>query len=168
MKNKSILVVLGIVFLIVIGGSVVNKNNRNNSNLTPTLNPTIEPISTSDINLDQPPTELPQEDKLCGWVNESDIIIKLNFADGVIKDTSYETGFMLNSTTRTARLARSGCDYRTGFNFEEMINKGVVQVAVWGYTDSNRRQLANEPINITFDENGRPNVEGIIEVTVLD
>ena len=172
-KNKPIILVLGIVFVIIIGGSIVSKNFRNQSNLTPSPTPitTSTPTPTIEIDLGQQPTTNPTQNGPCGnWIslsNYTDILIKLNFADGVVKDTSYETGFALSSITRTARLARKE-EYCTGFSYEELKNKGVVQVAVWGYTDSNHHQLANEPINVTFDENGIPDKQGIIEVTVLD
>jgi hypothetical protein len=106
--------------------------------------------------------------KLCGWVDDSDIIIKLNFADGVEKDTSYETGFYFNSVTSSMRLARKDCDYRTGFKFSEFAGKGAVQVGVRGYSDSVRRQLANEPINVNFNKDGKPDIGNYIEVTVLN
>jgi hypothetical protein len=108
------------------------------------------------------------ENKLCDWVDESDIIIKVNFADGVVKDTSYEAGFYYSEIGSTMRLARSACDYRTGFSYEELKNAGVVQVGVRGYTDSNRRQIANEPISINFDADGKPDIGSYIEVTITD
>lgn len=106
--------------------------------------------------------------KLCGWVDESDIIIELSFAEGLTKDTSYETGFYFSPIMSTMRLARSGCDYRTGFSFEEMKGKGAVQVGVRGYSDNIRRQLESEPINVMFDAEGKPDVELPIKVKVLN
>ncbi|MFA6250427.1 MAG: hypothetical protein WC686_02860 [Candidatus Shapirobacteria bacterium] len=121
--------------------------------------------------LPSPKEENPQpspENKLCSWVDNSDIIIKLTFADGVTKDTSYEVGFYYSSIGSDMRLARSACDYRTGFAYSEMKNKGTVQVGVRGYSDSNRRQLENEPINVVFDENGNPSLQSPIVVKVLN
>jgi hypothetical protein len=109
-----------------------------------------------------------QYKKLCDWVDKSDIIIKINFADGVVKDGSYETGFYLSSIKSTMRLARSGCDYRTGFSYEELKNLGAVQVGVRGYTDRLRRQIVNEPINVVFNESGVPDIGSYIEVTITD
>ncbi|MFA6272056.1 MAG: hypothetical protein WC693_03010 [Patescibacteria group bacterium] len=106
------------------------------------------------------------ENKLCDWIDESDIIIKINFADGVVKDTSYEAGFYYSSIGSTMRLARSGCDYRTGFSYEELKNAGAVQVGVRGYTDSNRRQIVGEPISVVLDANGKPDIGSYIEVTI--
>ena len=57
-----------------------------------------------------------QEDKLCGWIDKSDIIIKVNVPEGITKDTSYEAGFYFSPTYFTARLARQACGYRTGFS----------------------------------------------------
>ncbi|MFA6525083.1 MAG: hypothetical protein WCT33_02295 [Patescibacteria group bacterium] len=108
------------------------------------------------------------ENKLCDWIDESDIIIKINFADGVVKDTSYEAGFYYSAIGSTMRLARSGCDYRTGFSYEELKNAGAVQVGVRGYTDSNRRQILGEPINVILDANGKPDIGSYIEVTITD
>jgi hypothetical protein len=108
------------------------------------------------------------ENKLCDWVDESDVIIKINFADGVVKDTSYEAGFYSSPIMSKMRLARSACDYRTGFSYEELKNDGAVQVGVRGYTDSKRRQIANEPINVIFDAEGKPNTGSYIEVTITD
>jgi outer membrane murein-binding lipoprotein Lpp len=108
------------------------------------------------------------ENKLCDWIDESDIIIKINFAEGVVKDTSYEAGFYYSTIGSTMRLARSGCDYRTGFSYEELKNAGAVQVGVRGFTDSNRRQIAGEPIGLILDANGKPDVGSYIEVTITD
>ncbi|MFA5360238.1 MAG: hypothetical protein WC349_04760 [Patescibacteria group bacterium] len=109
-----------------------------------------------------------QEDKLCGWIDKSDIIIKVNVPEGIAKDTSYEAGFYFSPTFFTARLARQACGYRTGFSYAELKNKGAAQVGVRGYTDSRRRQLENEPISIVFDENGKPSIGPNIEVTIKD
>ncbi|MFH0952638.1 MAG: hypothetical protein V1838_05705 [Patescibacteria group bacterium] len=105
---------------------------------------------------------------ICQWVDDSDVIITLKFADGVELDTSYETGFYLNSITSTMRLARAVCDYRTGFSYEELAGLGVAQVGVRGYTNSVRRQLADEPVNVVIGGDGHPDIGSDIEVTVLD
>jgi len=156
-KTTLIIFILILVALLIIGFSLTKKSKTVVNN-EPEIIKTITPIAPS-------PTP---ENKLCGWVDNSDIIIKLNFADGVIKDSSYETGFYYSSIGSDMRLARSACDYRTGFSYSEMKNKGAVQVGVRGYTDSNRRQLENEPINVIFDENGKPSLTSPIEVTVLN
>ena len=106
--------------------------------------------------------------KLCDWVDKSDIIIKLNFAEGVEKDSSYEAGFYLSPMYLNARLARKDCDYRTGFSFAELKGKGAAQVGTRGYTDNRRRQLANEPVSIVFDAEGHPDIGNYIVVTVKD
>ncbi|MFA6392198.1 MAG: hypothetical protein WCW66_05660 [Patescibacteria group bacterium] len=108
------------------------------------------------------------KDKLCGWVDESDVIIKVNFADGVVKDASYEVGFYSSPIISKMRVARSGCDYRTGFNYEELENDGAVQMGVRGYTDSVRRQIVGEPISVILGADGKPDIGSYIEVTIID
>lgn len=129
---------------------------------------TPEPTVTTEMYLGQQTNPTEAYEKLCAWVDKSDIIIELSFADGVVKDTSYEAGFAFSSIERTARLAREGCNYRTGFKFLELADKGEVQVAVWGYNDNRKRRLLNEPINLSFDSDGKPNISLPIQVTVLD
>ncbi|MBP9781122.1 hypothetical protein KBC89_00515 [Candidatus Woesebacteria bacterium] len=129
---------------------------------------TPEPTVSTEMYLGQQTNPDEAYEKLCAWVDKSDIIIELSFADGVVKDTSYEAGFSFSSIERTARLAREGCNYQTGFKFSELANKGEVQVAVWGYTDNRKRQLLNEPINLTFDSEGKPSIPLPIRITVLD
>lgn len=172
--KKVLFIVTIIGVLLVVGGGLVLKyvqpdQSQNSPSPTSTTFILVSPKVV--MNLGQQPTTLPTSGGPCsGWSSQSDyneLLIKLNFAEGVVKDTSYETGFAFSPILRTARLARKE-EYCTGFSYKEMMNKGVVQVAVWGYSDNRRRQLANEPINITFDENGKPNIDGIIEVTVLD
>jgi hypothetical protein len=130
---------------------------------------TKDPTPTSvKIYLGQNTDTAGQKDKLCGWIDKSDMVIELSFADGVEKDSSYETGFYLSPIYSTMRLARAGCDYRVGFSFEEMKAKGPVEVGVRGYSDSVRRKLENEPIKVIFDAEGKPNVELPIKVKVLN
>jgi len=104
----------------------------------------------------------------CDKINASDIIIKVNFAEGVVKDTSYETGFYYSPIFSNMKLARSGCDYKVGFSYEEMKDKGAVEVGVRGYNDSNRRIIAGQPISVVFDKNGAPDIDPYIEVTITD
>lgn len=129
---------------------------------------TPEPTVSTEMYLGQQTNPTEAYEKLCAWVDKSDIIIELSFADGIVKDTSYEAGFAFSSIERTARLAREGCNYRTGFKYSELAGKGEVQVAVWGYNDNRKRQLLNEPINLTFDSEGKPNIPLPIRITVLD
>jgi hypothetical protein len=113
------------------------------------------------------PTPTP-ENKLCSWVDKSDIIIELSFADGVTKDTSYEAGFHYNPIGSDMRLARGACDYRTGFSYTEMKNKGAVTMEVRGFNDSNLRQLENEPITVVFDADGKPSIPSPLKIKVLN
>lgn len=118
----------------------------------------VEPTATAT-------TESSDYKKLCDWVDKSEIIIKVNFANGVTKDTSYEAGFYFGNNLN-ARLARKECNYRTGFSFSEMKGKGAAQMGVRGYTDNVRRALTGDPISVTFDANGKPSIGTYIEVTV--
>lgn len=160
--------------LLFISACSLKSENIQNVSETKTVNeqanvsPTPSPTTNTEMYLGQKTDPQEQYKKVCGWVDESDIIIELSFADGVAKDTSYETGFYYSSIESTMRLARSGCNYRTGFKFDEMKNKGAVQVGVRGYNDNNRRQLENEPINVIFDADGNPNVSLPIKVKVLN
>lgn len=112
-------------------------------------------------------------EKVCSWVDESDVIVKVNLGDEAVVDNSYEAGFMYYKQGSTlgliqARLARQVCDYKTGFSFDELKGKGTVQIVVTGYSDNRRRQLDQDPISVILDENGHPSIGNLIEVTVLD
>ncbi|MFA6553664.1 MAG: hypothetical protein WCT27_04515 [Patescibacteria group bacterium] len=140
----------------VTGNSNTAVINAGNHNTTSISNANAEVGNQNDV------------DKMCGWVDASDVIITLKFADGVAKDTSYEAGFYLSSINLFARVARQQCGYRTGFSYEELKGKGAVQVGVRGYTDSNRRQLQGDPISVVIGADGHPDIGSRIEVTVLD
>ncbi len=164
MKIKELVVVL-VISILGLSGCI----KKNASPTTSTVNkPTTTNIPTTEIYLGQQTDQVEKKEKLCGWIDKSDIIIELSFADGVNKDTSYETGFYYSPIMSNMRLARNGCDYRTGFSFEEMKNKGAVEVGARGYTDNKRRKLDGEPHSVTFDENGKPNVPLPIRVKVMD
>jgi len=120
----------------------------------------IEPTPTA--------TEASNYDKQCGWVDKSDVIITVKFADGVTKDTAYEAGFFTDSITFNAHVARQLCNYRTGFSFTELKGKGAAQMGVRGYTDSVRRQIVGDPVSVTFDASGKPSLGTNIEVTIKD
>jgi hypothetical protein len=112
--------------------------------------------------------DLDSKKKLCGWIDESDVIIKVNIPEGITKDSSYEAGFYLSQIKSNMRVARAACDYRTGFKFSELKNLGAVQMGVRGYSDNRRRQLENEPISVVFDNDGKPSIGTNIEVTIKD
>lgn len=163
---------LVVTFSLIMVGCTIQPNKLKTSEIqeptqvSATTSP--EPTASTEMYLGQQTNPTEAYEKLCAWVDKSDIIIELSFADGVVKDTSYEAGFAFSSIERTARLAREGCNYRTGFKFSELANKGEVQVAVWGYNDNRKRQLLNEPINLTFDSEGKPDISLPIRITVLD
>ena len=82
-----------------------------------------------------------QYQKMCGWVDEADIKIKVNFADGVVKECAYETGFYYDPITSNMHVARKACDYRVGFTYNEVPANALVEVGVRGYSDNKRRTI---------------------------
>ena len=104
----------------------------------------------------------------CAWIEKADVIIKVNFAEGVEKDTSYETGFYLSPIMSNMRLARKDCDYQTGFTFEELKKIGEAEVGVRGYSDNKRRIIEGEPISVTIDTEGKPDIGNYIEVKITN
>ena len=171
MKTLPVIFVVIATSIIMVGCTIQPNALKTSKIQEPTQVPTTstpEPTASTEMYLGQQTNPSEAYEKLCAWVDKSDIIIELSFADGVVKDTSYEAGFSFSSIERTARLAREGCNYQTGFKFSELANKGEVQVAVWGYTDNRKRQLLNEPINLTFDSEGKPSIPLPIRITVLD
>lgn len=169
-KKLFPLIFISAIGVIVFGFLLLNFRDHVNA---PALTPTIANKPTNTLTpTTSPLTSPPSADTVCGWIDESDVIIKLTFADGVVKDTSYEAGFAYRKSPNSvelvsARLARSQCNYRTGFNasdFKDMIEN---QVVVSGYTDSVRRTLKNAPITYTIT-NSLPDSDRIIEVEVLD
>jgi len=164
--KKTVIFVSTALFVLLLSGCTPNSttNTAVNTNTAGAVNATNQTGTTNENSN----VAASDTNKVCAWVDNSDVIIKLNFADGVEKDSSYEAGFYLSSINLFARLARKECDYRTGFSYEELKGKGAVQVGVRGYTDSNRRQLANEPISVVIGADGHPDIGSAIEVTVLN
>jgi hypothetical protein len=139
-----------------------------NNNLV-TKNTLPSPVITNTAAPSPFPTPVSDYSKMCAWVDASDIIIQLKFADNVVnKDSSYEAGFAFSDIKSTTRLARQVCDYKTGFKYDEMKKAGVTQLIVRGYTDSNRRQLKGDPRTVIFNESGVPDVGSSITVEVLN
>ncbi len=170
------LIGVGCVFSVVVIAFVsvfIISRMQNNPKESKESEGTVTP--TSAVNQEQPtlintPTVEPTkaENKLCDWVDKSDIIIKVKFTEGVVKDGAYETGFYFDSITSTMRLARKDCDYRTGFSFEELKKAGETEVGVRGYSDSKRRSIVGEPISVNFNEKGEPSIGNYIEVTITN
>lgn len=126
-----------------------------------------EPEKEEIVEDNQETVEEETSNKICEWVDNSDIIIKVNIPEGIEKESSYEAGFYFNPIVSTMRLARQECEYRTGFSFTEFIGKTAADVGVRNYSDSERRVLVGEPIDVTFDSNGMPSIGANIEVTIL-
>lgn len=172
----KILIGIGSLFLIVVVAFVgvfiflkTQSPKEFKDNISEDVKPSIIDEQTNPTSIETPEIEpTKEENKLCDWVDKSDIIIKVNFAEGVEKDTSYETGFYFDSITSSMRLARKGCDYRTGFSFAEHKGAGLAEVGVRGYTDNKRRSILGEPISLSFDENGVPSIGNYIEVTITN
>ncbi|KKR06463.1 MAG: hypothetical protein UT34_C0001G0504 [candidate division WS6 bacterium GW2011_GWF2_39_15] len=158
--NKTLkLVILVLATLVVFGGAFLYLSRDSKEP------PKEEGKKTEDIT--EPIQEKPVN-KLCDWVDDSDIIIKINFAEGVEKENSYEAGFYFSPIISTMRVARKECDYRTGFSFTELKGKTAADVGVRNYSDNTRRKLIGEPIDVNFDSNGVPNIGTSIEVTIAN
>ncbi len=171
MKKSLILV---IILSLALFGCTKKTSQTQVQDSPSTAAPTTQEPTDSDgeMYLGQQPSSA-NNDKLCGWIDESDIVIKVNFAEGVVKDTSYEVGFYFSPILSTMRLARSGCDYRTGFKYSEMkttgaARVGAAEVGVRGYSDNIRRHIQGEPISLVLDDNGVPSIGSSIEVTITD
>lgn len=164
---KKILFYLFIVVFIFIGCTkkiqpIVQLSGDENK-----INEQTEVKDTNEVSIGQT-SEKNSFQEYCDKINASDIIIKVNFAEGVVKDTSYETGFYYSPIISNMKLARSGCDYKVGFSYEEMKSKGAVEVGVRGYNDSKRRTIIGQPISVVFDAQGVPDIDPYIEVTITD
>lgn len=157
--DKKYLALAIAIGVIIIGSSVSKPKNK-------PVNQTNQP--NQEMYLGQT-AEQNKNNKLCDWVDQSDIIIKVKFAnENIKKDTSYQTGFMFGPNYFNARLARNGCDYRTGFKYSELKGKGIAQIGVVGYSDNKVRTIVGAPININFDKDGKPDIGSYIEVTITD
>lgn len=128
------------------------------------------PKVTQNISPTQGVSPLPTENKVCSWVDNSEVIVKINLAPGIVADTSYEAGFVYPGKNglemRKARLARAACDYRVGFSKAELAIIGRGEVAAWGFTDSKRRTV-EKAVVVQFDQ-GTPDIGNNIEVTIVD
>lgn len=168
--KKNVVSLLGVIlvtFVMVGCTKTTDQTNTSSVNTTNTANTTVT-NTASTANDVVANTTTNTADPMCDWVEASDVIIHVKFADGVVKDGAYEAGFYTNAITSTMRVARSQCDYRTGFSYEELANKGVVELGVRGYTDSVRRAVAGEPISIIIDANGVPDIGSLIEATITN
>lgn len=159
---NSKLGILVIAVIVISTGTLLYINYKNA--------PKVAPQKEEIVEKTQQPVEEEKEtsNKICEWVDNSDIIIKVNIPEGIEKENSYEAGFYFNPIVSTMRLARKECDYRTGFSFAELKGKKAADVGVRNYSDSTRRVLVGEPIDVTFDSNGVPNIGPNIEVTILE
>lgn len=128
------------------------------------------PKVTQNISPTEIVSPIPTENKVCSWIDKSEVIVKINLAPGVVPDTSYEAGFVYAGKNglemREARIARATCDYRVGFSKTELAKIGRGEVAAWGYTDSKRRTV-EKAVVVQFD-NGTPDVGNSIEATIVD
>ncbi len=103
-----------------------------------------------------------KSNKICAWIEKSDIIIKLDLPEKYTGAASYEVGFLFKSSygdqARFVRLARKNCDYRVGFSKKDFINLNMAPNSPFAIVaeknSSTHFSYANWPINISFDKNG--------------
>jgi len=141
--------------------------NGGGKTTTPVQSPTVTP--TTVVQETVIPTK--EENKMCDWVDKSDVIIKLNFEEGIVKDTSYEAGFIYKKgpnmiELKLARLARSQCDYRVGFNKTDFKDLKAATIGVWTYNGTNRQKIKGEPIAVNFSDQ-MPDFGKNIEVEII-
>lgn len=109
---------------------------------------------------EEAPTE--KTNKMCDWVDESDVIIQLILPEEYANAISYEAGFLFESSygdnARLMRLARKNCDYRVGFSKEDFLNINMSANSPFVIAAENdvssHFSYEGWPININFDENG--------------
>ncbi len=156
MKNKIIVIAILIIVLILIILSMLPKQNTTSIS-------NIQDKKTNTINK--------KSNKLCDWIDKSDIVIKLKLPEkyGYYKDNtkspSYETGLMFKSSygdiASSRRLARKACDYRVGFSkkdFENINYNPNYPFIIISYKNSSTDFTYNEePIKITLNKDGLPN-----------
>jgi hypothetical protein len=115
-------------------------------------NPTVAPSPTS-------VAVVPTANPMCDWIDKSDVIIKVKIPEGMTPDTSYETGFVYSKPDKPslelklARVARSQCEYRVGFNKSDFKNIANATIAVWTYTGTVRQKISGDPIKVDFVNN---------------
>jgi len=108
------------------------------------------------------------ENKVCDWIDKSDIIVRVNVPVDIIGENSYEVGFYFSPIFSSMRIARKECSYRTGFNYSEFKGKGEANVGVRRYSDSTRLKIKEEPLSLSFDSEGKPSIGNIIEVNLAN
>jgi len=89
-------------------------------------------IKVNDKSLDST-TQNNKDKPWCDWIDESEIVIRLDLPEKYKDKSSYKVGFLhldniYNDVHHTARLAREGCDYRVGFNKDDFINFWGIQI----------------------------------------
>lgn len=161
-RNLKFGVLIFVVIALLIG-AILYFNSKNSPKEVPKDIPKEEEV------VDNTPEPVKEEspNKVCEWLNNPDIFIKVNIPEGIEKENTYEVGFYFNPAISNMRLARKECDYVTGFTFAELKGKKAADVGVRNYSDSVRRVLVGEPIDVTFDSNGVPSIGTNIEVTIL-
>ena len=110
---------------------------------------------------------------LCDWIDTSDVILQLSFAEGTVPDSSYSAGFSYDRGTSygdhyLGRLARKSCDYRVGFTLSETADIKAATVRVMG--NSYNEKVVLDPLsatNILFD-GGLPVAGKTVLVRVTD
>ena len=156
MKNKTIVISISIIIIILIIWAILPNKNTG---------------KISDIKNEETKTVSKTKNKLCDWIDKSDIIIKLNLPEkyGYYKDDkkspSYETGLMFKSSygdiASSRRLARKACDYRVGFSKKDFkninYNPNYPFVIISHRDSSTDFTYDKEPIKLTLNKDNLPN-----------
>lgn len=100
--KKAVVLVSTVLFALLLSGCT-SGGTTNTTNTTGAGNTTSQAVAIANDNTN---AEASDRDKMCSWVDSSDVIMKLNFAEGVEKDGSYEAGFYVSEINLFARLAR--------------------------------------------------------------
>jgi len=110
--------------------------------------------------------ETSSNNKICSWIDDSDVVIKLDLPEEYAHYNdaniypSYEVGLMFRSSygdiASSRRLARKGCDYRVGFSKEDFadINSNPnYPLVILALKDSSTDfSYDSEPIKLTFKD----------------
>ncbi|MFA6602571.1 MAG: hypothetical protein WCT01_02085 [Candidatus Shapirobacteria bacterium] len=158
MRRGWIIILAGLI----LGGCGTEKTIVDNKVANPTNKPTtvIETVVPS-----------VRENKMCSWIDSSEVILKLKFEEGVVKDTSYETGFIYKKgpnmvEMKLARLARDQCDYRVGYNKSDFEGIKGATIGVWTFNGTIQQKIKGAPITVQFID-GMPDFGKNLEVEVL-
>jgi hypothetical protein len=116
-------------------------------------------------------SEAQPEKKWCQWIADSDVVVQVAVPESYGSPIALQAGFSYsapNSTVRNiriARMARKECEYRAGFNFDELEKIKKAEIAVWDTDHNNRVPLVDEPVEVLLTD-GIPDRGTHITVTL--